>query len=158
MTAVRRGTRLGLILGVVVFALSGCGSSGDDRSSKSACVVEGSPVSLEQLVDTSRENGVSLEPNTQACEFPLVPDATNMGPDGISSKQSVVEREGRVLCFLRKEGDSTAVQSTHHPGDQETRVAALNVRCTVYPSAASQERMQIERVKRALRQLVAANR
>ena len=114
-------------------------------------------MTLEQLVSVFRENGISLESNALACEVYMVPNATNMGPDGVSSKPSVVQTEGRILCLFKKESEGPTVYSKRNPEDTETRLAALNVRCTVYPSDAARERSQVARVDRALRQLVQAN-
>jgi hypothetical protein len=108
-------------------------------------------------VDALRRNGVSLEPNTLSCELSSVPHASNMGHNGVSADPAVVEREGKVLCFLAKRGAS-GVRTTKYPGDQETGVSALNVFCAVYPSSADREATQVGRVKAALANLVASTR
>jgi hypothetical protein len=77
-----------------------------------------------------------------------------MGHDGVSADPAVVEKEGRVLCFLAKRGAS-GVRAIKYPGDQETGVSALNVFCAVYPSSADREATQVGRVNAALAELVA---
>jgi len=68
----------------------------------------------------------------------------------------VAAEEGSVLCDLWESGDDPRVRGERYPTDQETYLHALNVRCAVYPSSASREAEQVNRVRAALKAVVRA--
>jgi hypothetical protein len=121
-----------------------------------ACLERGSPVSLDLLIRTFRENGVSLWAAPFKCANPrsTYADASSFGPTGLERDRTVSERQGDVLCRVAAYGSDASVGQVHHPEDKETYVSVLNVSCSVYPSEPSKADEQIARVRTAIEALV----
>lgn len=142
----------------------GCGGPSSGQGETTAAPPEcasrgmrGTPVSLDELVRIMRANGVTLDINQRKCQGlePTDPDATNFGPEAIEPDDEVKRREGLVFCDVgSKGGDRREVIVTKYPNDAETRLDALNVGCTIYPSDAASEDEQIDRLKRALEAVI----
>ena len=96
-----------------------------------------------------RKHGISLDENTRVCEGTTLPDATNLGPDGLSGDEAVKAAEGSVLCFLGTSGDDGRVRRYEYEGEDYVGLVALNVSCNIFPMG-SASADQINRVERAL--------
>jgi hypothetical protein len=115
-------------------------------------------VTLTKLVEVFRANGVTLDINRRRCRGigQTNPDATNMGPSGLDPSEEVERREGSVLCYVGPRSFGRDVEVLKYRTDTETHVRSLNLQCSVYPSDAASEAMQVARLKRAFEALVRA--
>ena len=150
--AARLSERLGMsqcmnpepTLGLSEEALARCGS-------------RGSPVTLQEFVDVSREHGITLDIQEETCgkaEGEQVAgfdsDATNAGPGGLDQSEERRLREGHVLCDVADESFAATVQVTKYATDTETYIRAANVECAIYPHSTAQEAAQVSRLKNAM--------
>ena len=129
----------------------GCGESTPAQTT-SACVRPADPIKVDHLVAVFRKTGISLDANTRVCEGTTLPDATNLGPDGLSEDKAVTEAEGSVLCYLDTSGDDARVRRYEYKGEDHVGLVALNVSCDIFPVGSASED-QINRVERALADL-----
>jgi hypothetical protein len=121
------------------------------------CGSRGSPVTLQELVDVSREHGITLDIQEETCgkaEGEKVAgfdsDATNAGPGGLDLPDDRSLREGHVLCDVADEGFAATVQVTKYATDNETYIEAANVQCAIYPHSSAREAAQVGRLKNAM--------
>ena len=159
-----------VIVGLIVFAAigaAGCsdGESADvttptgrpDQSLLQKCGSRGAPVSLRTLIEVARANGITLDVHRRGCRRPASdphsPDATNLGPSGVTRDPAGHLLEGAVFCDVAEVPKATndQVEVIKYPTDQETQVGVLNVGCSVYPFNAESESRQVDRLRRALK-------
>lgn len=119
------------------------------------CGSRGKPVSLTQLVEVFRKNGITLDIDEETCVTPekdqvggFDSDATNTGPLGRDQSD---EREGHVLCDIEDDDAfGEGVEVTKWPTDTETSMRVLNVDCTIYPHSPDTEAEQVPRLRKAM--------
>lgn len=123
------------------------------------CGARGAPVTLSQLVDVFRENGITLDIQEDVCGKPeekqvagFDSDATNTGPDGFDDSNR--RDEGHVMCDVGDEISARKVQANKYPTDTETRMWVLNVSCTIYPDSTASEAAQVARLRKAMEAVV----
>lgn len=142
---------------------AGTQDAGVDASVKvEACGKRGRPVNLTTLVQVFRARSIALSINERTCRATpkqradgALPDASNLGPSGVEVDNVRERREGTIFCRVSdKSRGGGRVESNKFPGDVETRIGVLNVDCTLYPHSARTERVQLGRIRVAMRELV----
>lgn len=110
------------------------------------CGSRGKPVTLQELVDVFRANGITLAIDTRACRDPDgVPDASNS-----ELTEELEQSEGHILCGLEDTNAGKAVEVTKHDSDYETRLRVLNVECAIYPFSRATYAEQVAQLNKAL--------